>query len=301
MEINLAWALLLTGLAGLSTAIGSVIAYFIRRPNYSFLAVMLGFSAGVMIYVSFAELLRGAIDDIGFAKANIGFFSGIAFIAVIDLLVPHEYQEERAEGLKPFAKGQAQLKPENIAQSSSPSASNQSSFAGRAANFGRRLRFRRRAQRRALSPLMRAGVFVALGVAIHNLPEGLVTFSTVATGGIALGTAVAVAIAIHNIPEGIAMSVPIFYATGSRRRAFIYSSLSGLAEPLGAIIGYAILLPFLTSAILSGLMAFVAGIMVYISLDELLPLAHKYGQEHLAIIGIGSGMLVMAVSLFLLV
>lgn len=112
--------------------------------------------------------------------------------------------------------------------------------------------------------------------------------------------AVAIAVAIHNIPEGIAISVPIFYATGSRRRAFLYSFSAGLAEPVGALIGYAILLPFLTPTLLSTFLAFVAGIMVYISLDELLPLAHRYGQEHLVIIGIGTGMLVMAASLFLL-
>ena len=147
---------------------------------------------------------------------------------------------------------------------------------------------------------MRAGVFTALGIAIHNFPEGLVTFSSAATGNVALGTAVAVAIAIHNIPEGIAVSVPIFYATGSRRQAFLWSFSSGLAEPVGALIGYAILLPFLTPSLLSTLLAFVAGIMVYISLDELLPMAHRYGKEHLVIIGVGGGMVIMAASLFLL-
>ena len=147
---------------------------------------------------------------------------------------------------------------------------------------------------------MRSGTLVALGIAIHNFPEGLVTFSCAATGDIAFGIMIAVAIAIHNIPEGIAISVPIFYATGSRRRAFTYSFLSGVAEPVGAIIGYAILLPFLTPTLLSSTIAFVAGIMVFISLDEILPLAHRYGQEHLVIIGIMTGMLVMAASLFLL-
>jgi len=96
------------------------------------------------------------------------------------------------------------------------------------------------------------------------------------------------------------VSVPIFYATGSRRRAFLISFSSGLAEPVGALIGYAILLPFLTATLLSSLLAFVAGIMVYISLDELLPLAHRYGKEHLVIVGVGTGMAVMAASLFLL-
>lgn len=146
---------------------------------------------------------------------------------------------------------------------------------------------------------MRSGVLIALGIAIHNFPEGLVTFCSAATGDIAFGTIIAIAVAIHNIPEGIAVSVPIFYATGSRRKAFTYSFSSGVAEPVGALIGYGILLPFLTPTLLSSMLAFVAGIMVFISLDEILPLAHRYGKEHLVLVGLATGMLVMAISLFL--
>lgn len=276
MEIDLGFALLLTTLAGMSTGIGSGIAYFIRRPKPSYLAVMLGLSAGVMIYISFAELLKTAIDEVGFGTANVGFFIGMAFIAIVDMLIPHEYEEERVDYTHPSVfSGNGSRGERGMAESFSPSEGQ-------------------------TSVLMRAGVFVALGIAIHNFPEGLVAFSSAATGDRALGVVVAVAVATHNIPEGIAVSVPIFYATGSRRRAFLYSFLSGLAEPVGAIIGYAILLAFLTPTLLSTLLAFVAGIMVYISLDELLPLAHRYGQEHLVITGIGAGMLVMAISLFLL-
>ena len=263
VEINLPFAMLLTTLAGLSTGIGSTIAFFIRRPKYSYLAVLLGFSAGVMLYISFAELLRTAIADVGFLTANIAFFIGILVIAVIDILVPHEYEEEHVE---------LQEKSGLPSKLAAPSQ----------------------------STLMRSGIFVALGLAIHNFPEGLVTFSCAATGDIAFGIMIAVAIAIHNIPEGIAISVPIFYATGSRRRAFTISFLAGVAEPVGAIIGYAILLPFLTPALLSSLLAFVAGMMIFISLDEILPLAHRYGHEHLVIIGVATGMLVMAGSLLLL-
>ena len=273
MEINLFFAMVLTVLAGLSTGIGSTIAFFIRTPKYSYLAVLLGFSAGVMIYISFTELLGTAIRDVGFVTANIAFFIGILFIAVIDIFVPHEYEEEHATSSHPGIGEIGQQRksglPPLLTAPSKPS-------------------------------LMRSGTLLALGIAIHNFPEGLVTFTCAATGDVAFGVMIAVAIAIHNIPEGIAVSVPIFYATGSRRRAFTYSFLSGVAEPVGALIGYAILLPFLTSALLSSIIAFVAGIMVYISLDEILPLAHRYGQEHLVIIGLGAGMLVMAFSLFLL-
>jgi len=111
---------------------------------------------------------------------------------------------------------------------------------------------------------------------------------------------IALAIAIHNIPEGISVSVPIFYATGSRKKAFKYSFMAGLAEPLGAVIGFLILLPFLSSTILISLLAFIAGIMVYISIDELLPMAHRYGHSHTVILGFILGMALMAASLFLL-
>ena len=273
MEINLPFAILLTVLAGLSTGIGSTIAFFIRTPKYSYLAILLGFSAGVMIYISFTELLGTAIRDVGFGTANIAFFIGILIIAVIDILVPHEYKEERATISQP---GIGEIEEQRKLGLPPPLAVPPK------------------------SSLMRSGTLLALGIAIHNFPEGLVTFTCAATGDVAFGVMIAIAIAIHNVPEGIAVSVPIFYATGSRRRAFTYSFLSGLAEPVGALIGYAILLPFLTPALLSSVIASVAGIMIYISLDEILPLAHRYGQEHLVIIGMVSGMLIMAASLFLL-
>lgn len=259
-NIDLTFAFMLTTLAGLSTGIGSGIAYFIRKPKYSYLAILLGFSAGVMIYISFAELLKGAIDAIGFKTANIFFFAGIAFIAIVDILIPHSYIAERAENKK----------------AKSTSLSNEHR-----------------------SDLMRAGIFTALGIAIHNFPEGLATFAAAATGDVRLGLSIATAIAIHNIPEGISVSVPIFYATGDRKKAFIYSFASGIAEPIGALIGYTILMPFLSPTLISGLLALVAGIMVYISLDELLPLAHRYGGEHLALIGLLTGMAVMAISLWM--
>jgi ZIP family zinc transporter len=155
------------------------------------------------------------------------------------------------------------------------------------------------AVRKNSSSLMRTGLLLALAIGIHNFPEGLATFAS-ALSDVKLGVFIAVAIAIHNIPEGIAVSVPIFYATGNKNKAFFYSFLSGLSEPVGAIAGYLILRPFLTPDVLAGLMAFVAGVMVYISLDELLPMAHRYGHGHLVITGIVLGMLIMAVSLLLL-
>jgi ZIP family zinc transporter len=269
MDVNVGFAMLLTVLAGLSTGIGSAIAFFIRRPKYTYLSFLLGFSAGVMVYISFTELLGTAIEDVGFLQANIAFFIGIAVFALVDILIPHSYEEESVDDTHPWAAS------EKTAISGAKSAT-------------------------VLSSMKRGGIFIAIGIAIHNFPEGMITFASAATGDVSLGIMIAVAVAIHNIPEGIAVSVPIFYATGSRRRAFTYSFLSGIAEPVGALIGYLLLLPFLTESVLSAALAFVAGIMVYISLDEILPMAHRYGKEHLVIMGVMSGMAIMALSLWLL-
>jgi ZIP family zinc transporter len=269
MEINFGFAILLTVLAGLSTGIGSAIAFFIRRPKYSYLSFLLGLSAGVMVYISFTELLGTAIADVGFLKANIAFFVGIVVFAAIDILIPHTYEEESVADVR-FGTSEKQAGGSGLSPATS------------------------------LSSLKRGGIFIAIGIAIHNFPEGMITFASAATGDVSLGIIIAVAVAIHNIPEGIAVSVPIYYATGNRRQAFVYSFLSGVAEPVGALIGYAFLLPFLTTDVLSTTLAFVAGIMVYISFDEILPMAHRYGREHLVILGVIAGMVIMALSLWLL-
>ncbi len=254
---NVGLALLITLFAGLSTGIGSIIAYFIKKPKMSYLSFSLGFSGGVMIYISFMELLVGSIETLGELTAIMAFFVGILFIASIDLLIPErENPHEFRSPDKPAIDENAQ-------------------------------------------ELLRGSILTAVAITIHNFPEGLATFGT-ALSDIRLGVVIGIAIALHNIPEGISVSVPFYYATGDRKKAFIYSSLSGMAEPMGAVVGYLILMPFLTPALLSSLLAFVAGIMVYISLDELLPLAHDYGRNHIVILGIFLGMLVMALSLTLL-
>jgi len=146
--------------------------------------------------------------------------------------------------------------------------------------------------------LLRMGLFTALAIGIHNFPEGLATFMA-AISDPSLGVSIAIAIAIHNVPEGVAVSIPVFYATGSRKKAFFYSFLSGTAEPIGALIGYLVMRSFFNDMVFGIIFAMVAGIMVFISLDELLPTAHKYGEHHLAIYGVVSGMAIMAISLLL--
>ena len=252
MNLSLIWIpLLLTFLAGICTVIGSFISLFLKKLNRSFLLLGLGFSAGVMIYISFAELLASAVVDIGFIIANIAFFSGMLVIMAIDFLVPHNYIAERVKVSKKNRR------------------------------------------------LMMAGVFTALGIAIHNFPEGIAVFFSSLTD-ISIGIPLALAIAIHNIPEGIAVSMPIYYATKSRKKAFWYSFFSGIAEPVGAVIGLLILMPFLSPSVLSFTLAFVGGIMVFISFDELLPICYENGKAHIPIIGLIIGMIIMALSLYLL-
>ncbi|GLU86201.1 zinc transporter ZupT [Kocuria sp. NBRC 114282] len=268
----MAAALLLTVIAGLATGLGGLAVFLTNRSNGSFLALSLGFSAGVMLYVSFVEILAEASDLLSAAWGPGrgtwgmvgGFFAGIAVIAVIDRLVPHQANPHEFA----YQPGDAEA---------------DAAFAAPAAD----------------SRLLRTGMLTALAIAIHNFPEGFATFAA-ALGDPSVAVAITVAIALHNIPEGIAVAVPVFQATGSRARAIGLSFLSGLSEPLGAVIGFLLLRPFLTDALFGASLAAVAGIMVFISLDKLLPTAEKYGGHHLCVYGIVAGMAVMAVSLAML-
>lgn len=257
----------LTLFAGLSTGIGSAIAFFTKHTNTKFLSVALGFSAGVMIYVSFVEIFQKAKESLiiplgemgGTTLTVISFFGGMLVIALIDKFIPSAENPHEIHTVEELDNKPARNKK-----------------------------------------LMRMGVFTALAIGIHNFPEGLATF-TAALENPSLGIAIAIAIAIHNIPEGIAVSVPIVFATGDRKKAFRLSFLSGLAEPVGAIVGYLVLMPIMSPLTFGILFAGVAGIMVFISLDELLPAAREYGEHHLSIYGLISGMMVMAASLLLFV
>jgi ZIP family zinc transporter len=257
-------ALGLTVLAGLCTGIGGLISVVPRRTSGLFLSVALGFSAGVMLYVSFMEIMPKALTSLTTATdpasgqwaAGIAFFGGILVIGVIDRLVPEP------------------INPHEPSQVHDP------------ATAARRRR------------MMRTGTVTALAISIHNFPEGFATFVAGLTD-LSIALPVALAIALHNIPEGVAVAVPIREATGSRRKAVRWSFVSGLAEPAGALIGFALLMPFLNDFTLGITFALVAGIMVFISLDELLPTAREYGKHHLAMYGLVGGMAVMAVSLLL--
>lgn len=255
---NVIFAFSLTLIAGLSTGIGSITALFAKRTNTKFLSLSLGFSAGVMIYVSMIEIftksknyLSAAHGDIkGYWLAVIAFFAGIILIAMIDFFIPSTENDIGAS-----------LNQENR--------------------------------------LKRMGVITALSIAIHNFPEGMATFTS-ALQDVHLGIAIAVALAIHNIPEGIATSLPIYFSEGNKKKAFLISFFSGMTEPVGAILGYAVLKPFFNDSTFGILFGIVAGIMVFISLEELLPMAREYEKSKASIIGAICGMAVMALSLLLL-
>ncbi|MBX9195028.1 zinc transporter ZupT, partial [Campylobacter jejuni] len=276
----------MTLFAGFSTAIGSIIAFFSRKDDLRVLSLGLGFSAGVMIYISFMEILPTALKDfknyynshwaelLGLAC----FFGGILISLLIDKLIPedvnpHEPKEDLSE-LKICPLPQKGQNPPKF-------------------HPGEKL------HQINTKALKRTGIFTALAIAIHNFPEGFATFIS-SLDNLTLGIAIAIAVAIHNIPEGLAVSLPIYHATGDKKKAFIYSALSGFAEPLGAFVGALILLPFIGDLTLAISFAVIAGIMVFISLDELLPAAKTYDKAHDSLYGLIAGMMIMALSLNLL-
>ncbi len=264
-------ALSFTLFAGLATAIGAALSFVVTRSNYRFLSVSLSFSAGVMLYVSFVEILRKAETSLSASHGSTeaawltagGFFAGIIFIAVIDRFIPSPDNPHEPPSPQDLDSLTQEPIPKNLIR------------------------------------LHRTGLFAALAIAIHNFPEGLATFIATLDNP-SVGGAIAIAIALHNIPEGVAVSIPIYYATGSKWKAFWLASLSGLAEPIGALFGYIVLSSFMTPAVMGFTFAGVAGIMVFISLDELLPTARQYSKGHDTLYGIVGGMAVMALSLLLL-
>lgn len=249
-----ATALFLSFLAGAATSVGGLLAFVVKKDNFAALALGLGFSAGVMLYVSFMEMMPQAKLSLAAlygegAGAWLGtgiFFLGVLLAWLIDRFMPSHHVHADA------------LEKKN--------------------------------------KLKHLGLFTALALAVHNFPEGLATFMA-SVEDVTLGVSIAVAVAIHNIPEGIAVALPVYHASGSKAKAFWYSTFSGLAEPLGALLGYAVFRSVLSDAAFGVMFALVAGIMVYISLDELLPTAHEYGDGHGVIWGVVGGMMVMALSL----
>ena len=257
-------ALLLTLIAGAATGIGGALVLFKKNLSSNFLAAALGLSAGVMIFISLAELLPEAqaeiVNSLSYGKAYVllAFFIGMGLITLIDFIIPEYENPHEASGLS----------LENH------------------------------------SALHKLGILSALAIAIHNFPEGIATFIG-ALNDPQMGIGITFAISIHNIPEGIAVAIPIYYATKSKGKALLLATLSGMSEVLGALLCLAVTAIFGIDLSNSGpafplIMAAVAGIMIYISLDELLPTAEKYGKHHIAIAGVVSGMAIMGLSLLII-
>ena len=262
MELHYFSALILTLLAGMSTLFGGFLTFFVKRNNLSSLSVGLGFSAGVMIYISLTEILTSSQDMLKAAFSAhssqmitfISFFAGILIAILIDYFIPDHIETDLLEGEEHC-------------------------------NHKHRIK--------------RAGVVTAIAIAIHNFPEGLATF-LISSQDLTLGIPVAIAIAIHNIPEGIAVALPIYHATGKKRQAIWYSFVSGISEPIGGVLGMVCLKLFMPEWFIGAMFAAVAGIMVYISFDTLLPMAREYGENHHVITGIVAGMFIIGLSLLLL-
>ena len=257
---NFGPAMLITLFAGLSTAIGGGIAFIVKKDNLKALSIGLGFSAGVMIFVSFMDMIPEADKLLLSNFPNnhqwitfAGFIIGLVVAILIDYFLP----DHTDDVLNPDGPAHRDYK------------------------------------------IKRAGLFTAIAICVHNFPEGMATFFTT-TQNITLGLSVGIAIAIHNIPEGIAVALPMYHVTGKKRYAMLYAALSGISEPIGALAGMFIFGLFLPQVLIGALMSAVAGIMIYISFDTLLPLAKEYGDWHQSIVGILSGILVIWVSLILI-
>ena len=272
-------ALILTLIAGSATGLGGALVLFKKKLSSNFLAAALGLSAGVMIFISLAEMFPQAQAEImgiegfthGKAYVLLAFFVGIGIITLIDFLIPEYENPHEASGLSLDAHTPAVGILEQTGNEKA---------------------------------LQRLGLMSALAIAIHNFPEGIATFIG-ALNDPQMGTGITFAIAIHNIPEGIAVAIPIYYATKSKGKALLLATLSGMSELIGALLCLAVTSIFGVEHSGNGpalplILAAVAGIMIYISLDELLPTAEKYGKHHIAIAGVVAGMAIMGASLLLL-
>jgi len=268
--------LLLALFAGLSTTLGCIISFFIKEPSPRFISFIMGFSAGVMVLISFVELLQEGIKTNGFMMGMIFFFVGLLIMLVIDVTITHEYEFE--DSIEMLTNNQRKYEDPY---------------------HHRHYRHRHRNEKENNVNLEKTSMLVFLGIFIHNIPEGMATFIGTVKD-VELGIILAVAIALHNIPEGIAVSVSIYTSTNDRRKAFFWSFLSGISEFLGALLIGLILYPFINDFLLGAMLAIVAGIMIYISLDELLPVSHSIGKEHVAILGLITGMFVMFLSLMII-
>lgn len=278
MENSYLIALTLSTLAGLSTVLGGFITFFIKKNSLKFLSFGLGLSAGVMIFISLVDLypeasklIKEQMGDSYLWLTVICFALGMLSAIIIDYFIPDHIESDA------FLK---QIGANEKHTDSTTSILNENAPI-------------------EIGKIKKAGIVTAIVVAVHNFPEGLATFF-ISSHDIVIGLGVIIAIAIHNIPEGMAISIPVYQTTHSKRKAFLYSFMSGMAEPLGGVVGFFIIKSFFPNLCLGTLFAFVAGIMTYISIDTLLPLSKDYDTGHYSISGVVLGILIMGSTLVIL-
>lgn len=271
-------ALTLSTLAGLSTVIGAFVTFFIKQNSLKFLSFGLGLSAGVMIFVSLVDLypeacsmIKNQFGDNYLWLAVLCLTLGMMSAVLIDFFIPDHIQEQMLS--KQLGANESHCDSTDCVHDENAVIS--------------------------IGKIKKAGIVTAIVVALHNLPEGLATFF-ISSQDAMIGLGVVIAIAIHNIPEGMAISIPVYQATHSKRKAFLYSFLSGMAEPIGGVVGFSVVQTFFPNLCIGILFAFVAGIMTYISLDTLLPLSRDYDTGHYSISGVVVGILVMGCTLVML-
>ncbi|KNA05963.1 hypothetical protein SOVF_185520 [Spinacia oleracea] len=267
MDSQVLVALALSLVGGLSTSLGALFVVLSDAPNLKMLGLLQGFAAGLMLSISFFDLAHNAINSIGFLKGNIWFFSGVIFFAIIANFIPEP--------------------------SLAPTSNVKSKKRANGEDKGKDLMKKHRRQ------VMYSGIITAIGISLHNFPEGMAVFLG-SMKGLRVGLNLALAIALHNIPEGVAVALPVYFATQSKWQAFKIASLSGLAEPLGVIIVAYLFPTSLNPEILDGLLGAVGGVMAFLTLHEMLPLAFDYAGQKQAVKAVFFGMAFMSASLYFL-
>lgn len=275
-QVTVALALTLVG--GLSTALGGLVVVLQPTPNLKRLGLLQGLAAGLMLSISFMDLMHNAINAIGFPRANLWFFGGVLMFAGVVTMIPEPtLSSSQNAAVDAAAKGKKGKK-------------------GKEGKEGNETYSSMRQRRRQV---LMSGIVTAVGIGLHNFPEGIAVFLG-SIKGLRVGVSLACAIALHNIPEGVAVALPVYFATESKWKAFRLAAFSGLAEPLGVII-VALLFPrSLSHEVLEGMLAGVGGIMAFLTLHEMIPLALEYAGHRHAIASVFIGMALMSVSLYFL-
>ncbi|KAB2068227.1 hypothetical protein ERO13_A08G013200v2 [Gossypium hirsutum] len=266
MDSQVLVALALSLVGGLSTSLGALFVILNQAPNLKMLGLLQGFAAGLMLSISFLDLAHNAMNSIGFLKGNLWFFSGVIFFAVVANFIPEPTLSHSSK-----VKGKKNKGDEG----------------------GKDMMKKHRRQ------VFFSGIITAIGISLHNFPEGMAVFLG-SMKGLRVGLNLALAIALHNIPEGVAVALPVYFATQSKWQAFKLATLSGFAEPLGVVIVAYLFPSSLSPEILEGLLGSVGGVMAFLTLHEMLPLAFDYAGQKQAVKAVFFGMAFMSASLYFL-